>query len=274
VAPPRADDFRHFAASAVEGVARLSQDRALSPVLGVCAAAWLVIATGAGDGFAPMLCRSPSTAFAERVNETVAAAGAWTVFGARSLGWLAMIAAMMWPLTLGPIRHVRARSFPWRRGRAVAEFLSGYSSLWLIVGLAAAPLSLVIGSLDPIAADRLTVVVFLVAIGWQFTGHKAQALLRCHATTPLRAYGAGADIDCVAFGFRHGVQCAGSCWALMLAAMLATPALPAMGSISAFVMLERAYRRPIAWPLVLLLSGLASSSIWGAAGWRTLIGVF
>ena len=57
------------------------------------------------------------------------------VFHAEIVHWLLMIAAMMLPLLVVPIRQVAFRSYRWRRGKAVAGFIAGYSAVWIITGL-------------------------------------------------------------------------------------------------------------------------------------------
>ena len=50
------------------------------------------------------------------------------VFYAQIVHWLLMITAMMLPLLIVPIRQVAFRSYCWRRGKAIAGFLVGYTS--------------------------------------------------------------------------------------------------------------------------------------------------
>jgi predicted metal-binding membrane protein len=56
--------------------------------------------------------------------------------------------------------------------------------------------------------------------GGQLSPAKQRCLNRCHAHTELATFGAAADLGALRFGAAHGLWCAGSCWALMLAPML------------------------------------------------------
>ena len=45
-----------------------------------------------------------------------------------ALGWALMLAAMMAPVLIAPVRHVRDRSFARRRTRSIGLFVAGYVS--------------------------------------------------------------------------------------------------------------------------------------------------
>ena len=131
-------------------------------------------------------------------------------------GWGLMVVAMVPVLAVPMIRHISARSFPQRRGRATGLFLAGAFAVWLGVGLAAS----VILALLP-AVRWAAAVGFLAAALWQLSPAKRLALSRCHRTFALAASGWTADRDCLLFGARNGIACVTSCWAMMLAAMFA-----------------------------------------------------
>jgi len=46
-----------------------------------------------------------------------------------------MIAAMMLPLIIAPLRHVRDRSFARQRARATILFVAGYGVMWMIAAV-------------------------------------------------------------------------------------------------------------------------------------------
>src|SRR4051794_22752778 len=94
-----------------------------------------------------------------------------------------MIAAMMAPLTIAPLRPVAARSLPQRRRRAVTVLLAGYGIVWGGTGLALAVLSTLGGSVST------TVVVVGVAAVWQASPGKQVCLNRTHAKPRLSAFG-------------------------------------------------------------------------------------
>ncbi len=122
------------------------------------------------------------------------------VLGGMLVTCLLMVVAMVPVLAVPLVRHVSARTFPGRRDGAVAFFLGGSVCVWLLVGVT---------------------VTFAVAAIWQFTPAKRRALLRCHRTVPLAPMGWQSDRDCFLFGASHGAGCVASCWAMMLAVMVA-----------------------------------------------------
>lgn len=159
--------------------------------------------------------------------------------GSLLMGWAAMVVAMMSPVLIAPICHIRLRSFTDRRGRAVTLFLFVYVVFWMALG-------------SILLAMRLATTVFLpqsylpwagvglVAVVWQFSPIKQRCLNRCHAHGDLSAFGLAADFDALRFGMTHGIWCAGSCWALMLFPML----LPyghvvAMAAVAIMIFSER-----------------------------------
>lgn len=156
-----------------------------------------------------------------------------------AIGWTVMLAAMMAPVLIAPICHIRLRSFRSRRTRSVALFVSAYAAVWtalgcglLTIGLAAAwfaPQSYV-----PAAATAL------VALLWQASPIKQRCLNACHAHTELAPFGAAADYSVVRLGLTHAVWCAGSCWVLMLFPILLFRGhLPAMAVVTILVLSER-----------------------------------
>ncbi len=69
--------------------------------------------------------------------------------------WMLMVVAMMFPLVIGSVRTVAARSLWRRRHRAIAGFLTGYAGAWFLVGLVASMLiALVHTSADGVHQPR------------------------------------------------------------------------------------------------------------------------
>ena len=85
----------------------------------------------------------------------------------------------------------------------------------------------------------------LLAIGaltvlWQASPLKRRCLAGCHARRPLRAFGHAADFDAVHFGVTAALWCIGTCWALMLLALMLSHAhLLGMAAITAVMLSER-----------------------------------
>lgn len=156
-----------------------------------------------------------------------------------AMGWVLMLIAMMAPVLIMPIRHIRQRSFARRRTRFTALFVAGYGVIWLAAGVVVLAIELAIKILAP-QSYLPAIALFVVALVWQFSPIKQRCLNGCHASSELSAFGAAADRDALAFGVAHGISCAGSCWSLMLFPML----LPeghtvAMGAVSFLIFSER-----------------------------------
>jgi predicted metal-binding membrane protein len=189
-----------------------------------------------------------------RLPVVIVSAGAWAVLGtvpealfphvhdgvvapvaARSAGWAVMLAAMMLPLLIAPLRHVRDRSFARRRARAATLFLVGYAAVWMIAGAILVPSGLAAGR-----SGTLFGFVLAVALAWQCSPARQHCVNRGHAHPPLAPDGVGADLAILRFGVGHGGWCVGSCWAVMLLALCWPGAhLAAMAGASIWLLAER-----------------------------------
>ncbi|HEU4417018.1 MAG TPA: DUF2182 domain-containing protein [Candidatus Angelobacter sp.] len=133
----------------------------------------------------------------------------------RVAGWALMLVAMMAPLLIAPVRHVRDSSFARRRARVITLFVAGYGAVWMAAGFTLLELERA-GKLITRGAPSLGWLLFGVAIVWQFSPFKQRCLNRGHAHPELAAFGLAADYAAWRFGLTHALWCAGSCWALML----------------------------------------------------------
>jgi predicted metal-binding membrane protein len=167
-----------------------------------------------------------------------------------AVGWALMVAAMMAPLLIEPVRHVRDRSFARRRVRAVVLFLTAYATVWMAAGVVLLALSLVT-QLAGLDASLIVAVAVLGAFVWQSSPAKQRCLNRTHVHPELAAFGAAADIDAFLFGFTHAVWCVGSCWALMLLPLLVSRGhVAAMAAVTLWLAAERLERpMPPGWRL-------------------------
>jgi predicted metal-binding membrane protein len=165
-----------------------------------------------------------------------------------AMGWALMLVAMMAPVVIAPVRHVRDRSFAHRRAHAIALFVAGYAAIWMAAGVVLLPLALGI-RLIAHESSLPVVLVTTIAIVWQFSPFKQRCLNRCHSHGELAAFGPAADIGALRFGLTHGVWCAGSCWALMLVPLLLSRGhLVGMAAASLCLFAERLDRpMPPSW---------------------------
>jgi predicted metal-binding membrane protein len=177
--------------------------------------------------------------------------------------WLAMIGAMMLPMAAMALRHVAFRSFPERRARALATFTAGYMLVWL----AAAPLSLLVGAGGRILAGGAVLpalaAALAAALAWQAAPARKRALRLCHRIVPLPPSGWAADRACLAFGLDHGRACFASCWALTLVPAVAGHHPALMLAVAAGALAER--RLPRVRPERGLLPLAAGALLCGAA---------
>jgi len=163
-------------------------------------------------------------------------------------GWALMLVAMMSPVLIAPIRHIRLRSFTHRRARSIVLFVAGYAAIWIALGVVLLAIELAVELFAPQSYLPAAGVV-LIALVWQFSPIKQRCLNRCHAHTELAAFGAAADFDALRFGTTHGIWCAGSCWALMLFPMLLPQGhVVAMATVAVLIFSERLEQpRPPCW---------------------------
>jgi predicted metal-binding membrane protein len=213
-------------------------------VLAVSAGAWLVLAVAAQHRMLPALCLAPSTDPLTASLAGLQAAQKSSQLAWEVADWVLMIAAMMLPLVVLPVRHVAFRSFRDRRHRAIAEFLAGYVGVWILAGMALLPVPIAASALGA-TQNRLVVAIgYSIAVAWQLTPFKMGALRRCHRTVPLAPDGWRAAAACIRFGLGSGGSCLASCWALMAVPVLTSHGLAAMACIQAVMVRERYQRRP------------------------------
>jgi hypothetical protein len=183
-----------------------------------------------------------------------------------ALDWLLMIMAMMLPLVVEPIRTAAARSLWARRHRAIAGFLLGYVTPWLLLGALAGGLIAAVGLRQRTSLPVAAAIAFAVAAAWQLTPIKRRALRWCHRTVPLAPSGWRADRDCLHFGWTIGCRCVVSCGALMMACLLGGHGILAMTGVATVGAAERFLPRadPRIWGVAVV--GLAAVYAWGALG--------
>jgi hypothetical protein len=201
---------------------------------------WLVLVGGSA-----MPAAGGTAIHLHHAESSVERSAAWLgSIAADTAAWMLMVAAMMFPLVLGPIKVTAARSLWARRHRAIVGFLVGYSIPWMILG---ASMLLLLSGLrvrtspgSPAAAA----IAFAAAMLWQGTAVRRRALVACHRTTPLAPAGWQADRDCVRQGWVVGVPCVVSCWPPMIACLLSGHNLLAMAGAGAIGFVERYAVRP------------------------------
>jgi predicted metal-binding membrane protein len=213
------------------------------PVLAVTTVAWAVTlladplrsAYGSGAGSAPGSGAGRGPALAALVARvahvcgayhTVVDAGlpashAWTENAAGYLiGWALMLTAMMAPLLIPALRHVRARSLRSRRWRAMSLVTVAHAAVWTVGGIVLLAVASLLRSVTG-QPDLALLLGLDAALAWQLSPLKQYCLNRHCAHPPISSFGSAADRDALRFGGTHAAWCLGSCWALMLVSVLA-----------------------------------------------------
>ncbi len=260
-------------------------------VLGASLAAWVVmvaVPAWSGDELPASLCSAAGTTgpagliSITSVTGTTGSAGSASPFGPPSiawltpawlvstgLGWMLMIVAMMLPMSIPALAHIRLSTFAHARWRAMALFLAGYGAVWLMAGWVMKAIDMLLRNAAtelqlPVHQPALAAAAVL-ALVWQVSPAKQRCLNRCHAHPSLAAFGWPAARDALALGLRHGVWCVGSCWALMLLVLLLPQGhVAGMLAASGLMYSERLDPpRPPAWRL----RGLQSAGLWLRREW-------
>ncbi|MBE5315574.1 MAG: DUF2182 domain-containing protein [Xanthomonadales bacterium] len=228
-----------------------ARERARRHIAGVAlllsTAAWALYLTQAAPSSASAFCWGS------------AATGAWPslqsvlqVYPPQGLAadWLLMLVAMMLPTLVAPLLHVHQRSFRHRRSRAIALFVFGYFSVWMLAGVALILLQLSTHVSAP-GSHWPAAIAALLALVWQCSPAKQLCLNRSHQHDALAAFGGCADRDALGFGLKHGLWCVGSCWALMLMPLLITAGHTAAMLAATVVMSAERLEgpRPLQWRL-------------------------
>lgn len=154
-------------------------------------------------------------------------------------GWALMLVAMMSPLLIPAVHHIRFTSLARRRLRSIACFVVGYGAVWMASGALITVVELAVRTRSPQSCLPAAAVALIAAV-WQASPFKQQCLNRCHDNRPLAVFDPEADRDALRFGLEHGRACAGACGVLMLLPMLLPEGhLLAMAAVAVLIFCER-----------------------------------
>jgi predicted metal-binding membrane protein len=130
-----------------------------------------------------------------------------------AVGALGMVAVMA-PLVAPNVRYAALRSPAGVRGRVSVDVASGWAVVWVVVavvvGTGAFLATSTIGPLAAVAAASA------LAVAWQHSPVKRRSLTRCHRLVAPPLDRRRSRRTCRRFGVRLGLDCALSCWPLML----------------------------------------------------------
>lgn len=188
----------------------------LGPVLaiGLVALAWLTLVASQLTGIAPLLHHH---ALLEDGPPAPVALSAFV------LGWLVMLAAMMLPASLPTAREMATGMAHLRRPWvAMAAFGTAFAGVWVVFGIAAfagdAVVHRIVDATPWLAARPYLVEAGILALAgaYQWTPLKRRFLLACRHPAELASAGDPRRSGSVRLGLRHGLDCLGGSWALML----------------------------------------------------------
>jgi predicted metal-binding membrane protein len=182
--------------------------------LGLVALAWVTLAASQLTGIAPLLHHH---ALIEDGPPVPVALAAFVI------GWLVMVVAMMLPASLPTARVMAAVMATGRRPwLSTAAFASVFAAVWVAFGIVAfagdAVLHRIVDA-TPWLASRPYLVeagVFVLAGAYQWTPLKRRFLVACRHPAAFASIEDRSAFAVARTGLRHGLDCLGSSWALML----------------------------------------------------------
>src|SRR5262249_34691186 len=137
--------------------------------------AWVLLALGGGALSLPAICTagamppSASLDLALISNSPLKLASSWGL----------MVVALMLPVAVAPLWHLRARTFARRRGRSTLMFIAGFVAIWMAAGIVLQTAALVARLSVPGPAACAAAAIALVLF-WQVSPAKQWFLNRCH----------------------------------------------------------------------------------------------
>jgi predicted metal-binding membrane protein len=181
------------------------------------AAAWAAVIAAQASGTAGIVHHDTVLA------DGVPPAGAVLLFLA---AWQVMTAAMMLPSSLPLVRmFATASAGAPGRGRALAAFLGAYALVWTAFGTLAfggdAGLHALVNASPWLEEQEWAIApsMLMLAGAFQFTSLKDACLRACrHPASFMHRHYRRGTAGAFELGARHGLFCAGCCWALMLVA--------------------------------------------------------
>lgn len=256
---------------------RVSSGLLLVALLGLSAAAWLVVARHSHGSMVPSLARpfSLESGHADMGHQPMTAHVGLLLF----LGmWVTMMVAMMFPAASPVVVAYRRISRRRLQGPlAPAVFVLSYLVVWSAVGLVAyAAYRLVLAASPSLTLQESAAIgglALVMAGAYQWSSPKSVCLRRCRGPFELAfAFRPGVG-GAVRMGTEHGLFCLGCCWGLMVVLfVLGLMNLAWMGVIAAVVFVEKLFPHPEvvvkAVGAVLVVAGavLAVSPVLGGTG--------
>lgn len=152
------------------------------------------------------------------------------------VGWSLMVTAMMLPLVAPVVCRAAAGGLWARRRQTVTEYLLGYLTPWLVVGLVGA---VVVRAVFPHPVGTgATVTALVLAAAWHVAPPRRRLMSRCGAVQPGALRGRRATVDALRNGWVVGLRCIATCFPAMTV-MLLSHQLLLMAAIAVVLWSER-----------------------------------
>lgn len=161
--------------------------------------------------------------------------------------WMLMVVAMMFPVLNEQIRHVAFSVQRKRREASIAILLLGYTLIWTVAGVL---FSILLPYLSQLLADTfalsnnlIAASAFLLAATLVWLPSRCKTMTACARTMPIRIQGWHTYADSLQFGAKTALVCIRTCWAPMVALMLAHHDTLTMLVVTVLLIYQR-YRLP------------------------------
>ncbi len=214
--------------------------------------AWVVLILGWPAG--PRVGGAAATGHVHH-HHGVAALDPWT--GSWVLGWLVMVAAMMWPLAVPTLSAVGRAAFRGWRVPLVATCLGAITVLWLAVGLAVASVAHALGV--PAGSGGWQLGWVAAAVLWSRSAWRARLLWRCSRLPAVAPGGVRGLASASVAGAVVWRRCALLCLPVMVA-MVVGHNVGLLVGVSAAAWWEAAHPRTWRDPVPVLL--VAAVGVW------------
>jgi predicted metal-binding membrane protein len=167
------------------------------------------------------------------------------------LVWIAMTVASMFPaITQTVVVHARITANRTAKGRTSAPtslFVSGYLLLWTALGMTCYAAAVLVERVAPASTwagstcARVAGGVIAVAGLYQFSKLKDRCLTECRSPLAFFAeHWQDGPRGALQMGLRHGLTCAGCCWALMVMLFpIGMTNIAAMAAVTVVIYAER-----------------------------------
>lgn len=216
------------------------KNRILFVIMGISILFWILLLVNPGGVTGMEHCHMSACCAAPTTLETLLE---MNPFSDQLLGWGLMVVAMMLPKLVFPIEQIYLQSFKKYRFVNASLFVLGYVAAWMLAGIGMVWIIILSNLIFP-SSFLPALLVFGMALVWQFSPAKQRFLNLGHEHKILSAFGWQKYRDALLYGIEHGVWCIGAGWALMLFPMLLPQGHNLAMLVVTFIMLSEHMEHP------------------------------